>query len=373
MDLKMEIYDSSLELLGILEAYDSLMIEEFAFKAGTFALSTAITNGNRALLRVDNIIWFEGDTAGVIEYINAQADSDKISISVKGKLLTGLLDRRILWGTYHVSGSPVKIMCNMVTDCAITPSRGTASARKIPRLMIANPKPKDSRSLKKQKTGGSLSEFLEEVGRSTSTAFGIAFDPSALTMKFWTRLCVNRTIHQKKYAPVFYSTELDDVLASAYELDASSFKNLAFVTGEGEGTERKTLVVSDKNEPKGFSRHELFVDARDLQSNADPEKPLTPEAYMEILHTRGSERIADAQLVQSFSTTIRTLNPTYVYGVDFFLGDTITIADERLGIVIDAVVEGVERSVSKSGKEDIVFTFGYGLPTLADRLRKAGV
>ena len=83
-----------------------------------------------------------------------------------------------------------------------------------------------------------------------------------------------------------------------------------------------------------ISRHELFVTT--VESNADPEKPLTPEAYMEILHTRGSEKIADAQLVQSFSTTIRTLNPTYVYGVDFFWV-TITIADERLGIVIDAV------------------------------------
>lgn len=373
MDLKMEIYDPSLELLGILEAYDSLIIEEFAFKAGTFALNTVITNQNRTLLRVDNIIWFEGSTAGIIEYINAEANYDKISVSVKGSLLTGLLNRRILWGTYNLSGSPVKIMCNMVTDCAITPTRGNAMARKIPRLMIANPKPRDSRSLKKQKTGGSLSDFLEEIGRSTATSFGIAFDASTLTMKFWTRLCVDRTIHQKKRDPVFYSTELDDVLASAYELDASDFKNLAFVTGEGAGADRKTLVVSDKNEPKGFARHELFVDARDLQSDADPEKPMSTQEYMEILHTRGSEKIADAQLVQSFSTTVRTLDPTYVYGVDFFLGDTITVADERLGVVIDAIVEGVERSISKSGKEDIVFTFGYGLPTLSDRLRKVGV
>lgn len=372
MELKMEVYSPQLELLGILEGYDTLLMEDWAFKAGSFSLSTVITEENRELLRADHIIWIGEDTAGIIEYINEEAAADKVSISIKGSLLTGLLNRRILWGTYNLNASPVKIMCDMVVDCAIKPTRGNAIARKIPRLMVASPKPKDSRRLKKQQTGGKLADFLEEVGRSTATAFGIAFDASTLTMKFWTRLCIDRTIHQQKVEPVFYSTELDDVLSSSYTFDSSSYRNLAFVAGEGEGSSRKTIVVSNKDEPKGFSRHELFVDARDLQSDADPEKPMSEKEYMEILYTRGNEKIAEAQLVQNFSTSIRMRDPTYVYGVDFFLGDTITVIDERLGITIDAVVEGVERSVNKTG-EDLVLNLGYGLPTLSERLRKAGV
>lgn len=380
MELKLEVYSPSLELLGMLEGYDSLLMETWAFKAGSFSLTTVITEKNRALLAEDYIIWFEGDTAGVIEYIHTATSEDgKSSMTVKGSLLSGLLHRRVLWGLYNLKGSPVKIMCDMVSDCAITPTRGDTQARKMYGLQLMESMPQDAREITKQKTGGELLDFLEETGRATNTAFGVAFDPTLPSMAFWARPGVDRTKHQNTVDPVFYSTELDDVLESEYAYDASQYKNLAFIAGEGEGADRKTLVVSGlsngsgRTEPSGITRRELFIDARDLQSDSDPETPMTEEEYFKALRMRGEEKLADAQLVQSFSATVRTIDPTYVYGVDFFLGDTITVADERLGIVVDAVVEGVERSMSKSGREDLVFTFGYGLPTLSDRLRKVGV
>jgi len=84
---------------------------------------------------------------------------------------------------------------------------------------------------------------------------------------------------------------------------------------------------------------------------------------------RGLEKLAENQLVRSFSTEIRTYDPTYSYGKDFFLGDTITVIDERLGITADAVVHGVERAVGAQG-ESLRFVFGYGQPTLYDILKR---
>ncbi len=121
--------------------------------------------------------------------------------------------------------------------------------------------------------------------------------------------------------------------------------------------------------PSGLARRELFVDARDLQSDADPENPMTPEEYAAVLTVRGEEMLAENQLVQSFSTVVRTLAPTYEYGVDFFLGDTITAIDERQGVTADAVVQAVERSVSAEG-EGLLLTLGYGQPTIYDILKR---
>lgn len=122
----------------------------------------------------------------------------------------------------------------------------------------------------------------------------------------------------------------------------------------------------------GLARRELFIDARDLQSDSDPDNPLTAEEYTAMLTNRGREKLAENQLVHSFSADIRTYNPTYVYGKDFFLGDTITVTDDRLGVTVDAVVQGVERSVGAQG-EALTFTLGYGQPTIYDILkRKAG-
>lgn len=124
-----------------------------------------------------------------------------------------------------------------------------------------------------------------------------------------------------------------------------------------------------QNSPTGLSRRELWIDARDLQSDSDPDHPLTEEEYTALLTSRGLERLAENQLVKSFSAVVRTHNPTYEYGVDFQLGDVITITDERLGVSVDAVVEAVERAVSRDG-ESMTLTLGYALPTLHDILKR---
>lgn len=123
--------------------------------------------------------------------------------------------------------------------------------------------------------------------------------------------------------------------------------------------------------PTGLSRRELYIDARDLQSDSDPDNPLTTEEYTAILQNRGLEKLAEHQLVRSFSAQVRTLDPTYTYGEDFFLGDTITVTDDRLGVTVDAVVQGVERSASGDG-ESLILTLGYEQPTIYDILKRKG-
>lgn len=118
-------------------------------------------------------------------------------------------------------------------------------------------------------------------------------------------------------------------------------------------------------------RREIYVDARDLQSDSDPDNPMTQEEYTAILTARGREKLAEHQMVKSFSVVIRTLDPAYSLGADYQLGDTITVIDERLGVTADAVVQGVERSVGENG-EGMVLTLGYSQPTIYDILRKAG-
>lgn len=118
-------------------------------------------------------------------------------------------------------------------------------------------------------------------------------------------------------------------------------------------------------------RREIYIDARDLQSDSDPDNPLTPEEYTALLENRGREKLAENQLVKSFSAVIRTIDPTYALGEDFQLGDTITVIDERMGVTADAVVQGVERAVGEDG-ESMILTLGYSQPTIYDVLRKAG-
>ncbi len=243
MELKLEVYTPTLELVGMIEIQRSIIWEEYAFKAGSFSLDSLITPDVTALLVPDNIIWITGDTAGIIESIQEKADENGPYITVKGPLLTGILSRRILWGRYQMSGTPAAIMYQLVEDCAINPTRGDdVEARKIPGLTLSDV-PLGGTAIRKQQTGGTLLEALEEIGEAYQTAFGVRFDPAVPRMVFWARQGVDRTIKQNVNEPVFYSTELEDVLSSEYTYNSQEYRNIALVAGEDEGENRVHVVV----------------------------------------------------------------------------------------------------------------------------------
>lgn len=240
-ELKMAVYTPGLELIGLLETYQSLIFQEQAFAAGSFTVACPVTDEIRWLLVKENIIWFQGDTAGIIEYIYERRDDAGPYITGKGRLLTGILDRRILWGRYDMSGTPASIMHRLVDSCAVNP---TDPARAIPRLTVERLAGDTGPSIRKQKTGGSLLETLTELGEAYNVAFGVRFDPGGPGMVFWTRAGLDRTMEQSGNSPVFFSTELDDVLQSEYTYDSSDYRNVTLVAGEGEGDDRVMVTVN---------------------------------------------------------------------------------------------------------------------------------
>lgn len=242
MDLKMEVYTPTLELVGLLEIYRSVIWEEKAFSAGSFSVDSLITASSKALLVPDNIIWIEGATAGIIEYFHEEAGPSGPYITVKGKTLTGILDHNILWGRYDLKGTAPQIMHALVDDCCVHPTRGDTEARKIPGLVLLDP-PAGGEAVRSQKTGGSLLTALEELGAAYGVAFGVRFDPGGPQMEFWTRWGQDRSVSQSTNDPVFYSRELDDVLSSEYSYNAQDYRNVALVAGEGEGDDRVMVTV----------------------------------------------------------------------------------------------------------------------------------
>lgn len=245
MDLKMEVYSPSLELLGVLEVQRSILWENKAFSCGSFSLESLITDESRALLIPENILWIEGDTAGIIEYVQRQAGADGPYITAKGRDLTGILDRRILWGAYDLYGTVPDLMRRLVDDCCIHPTRGQTEFRVIPGLVLEDAAPAAGEKIRKQQTGGTLLEALEELGEAYQVAFGVRFNPEVPRMEFWSQYGADRSTGQTDNDPVFYSTELDDVLASEYSYDSSNYRNVTLVAGEGEGTDRVTVTVEN--------------------------------------------------------------------------------------------------------------------------------
>lgn len=276
MDLKMEVYTPELELTGFLEIFDAVMWSQKAFSSGSFTLSSRITEESMRLLVPDNIIWIEEDWAGIIEYIHQESTEDGEYVTVKGRDLTGILGRRILWGMYNLSGDVSEMMRYLVTDCCINPTRGNTEARKIPGLVLADAVETDIK-IRAQITGGTLLEALESLGRAYGISFGVRFNAAVPQMEFWTRPGLNLTTGQTERDSVFFSTELDDILSSQYSYNAQDYRNVALVAGEGEGKDRVMIVVPDEEGttvspvafiPKGMETVLLTSDGKQLMAKA---------------------------------------------------------------------------------------------------------
>lgn len=244
----MEVFSKELELLGLLESFKSLIYEEKAFAAGSFSIQTQATKANLTLLSPDNIIWIEGSSAGIVEYIEETSEGGGRYITAKGSMLTGILERRILWGKYDMYDTAPNLMAMLVQDSAIFPTRGDNELRKLPGLALGDI-PQGGGKLRKQKTGGSLLDTLQELGEAELTAFTVDFDPEQPRLVFNLHRGVDRSVDQDENDPVFFSTELDDVLSSQYQYNSSGYKNLALIGGEGQGAERVYTVVPQGEAP----------------------------------------------------------------------------------------------------------------------------
>lgn len=247
VDLKMEVYSPALELIGFLEVQKSVIWEEKAFSAGSFSVESLITSDSLKLLQPENIIWIEGETAGIIEYVQEQSGKDGPYITVKGHTLTGILARRILWGKYQMYETVPVIMHQLVDDCAINPTRGDVEARKIPGLVLLDA-PTGGDKIRIQKTGGTLLDELEHLGSTYGVAFGVRFNAAIPQMEFWTRWGKNLTVHQSDNPQVFYSTELDDVLESEYSYNSQNYRNVSLVAGEDSDDGRVYVTVENEIE-----------------------------------------------------------------------------------------------------------------------------
>lgn len=171
-------------------------------------------------------------------------------------------------------------------------------------------------------------------------------------------------LSEKTITPVFYrgadrtkTVLFDDILCTMdscdYTRDVSKYCNVATVAGEGEGSARKYAGIDITGTASGtftgFSRRELFVDARDLQSETEDasgnKTTMSNADYTKVLQTRGLEKLKENEVETKLELSV---NEAYLtYGEDYNLGDVVSFANHRqIGIsgtarVVSVQVDGI--------------------------------
>lgn len=361
------------EALGEINEYTSLMWPDKYNGYATFELNVPVTQENKILIKKGNIIWCGGDNACFIEIILSETNENgEKTYKVKGRTLEMLLTTRIIWGTYNcVSKHSSTAMYEIVDKQCVNPSD---FYRKIPFLECA-----DDEYLGKvvsfQKTGGEVYDSLESIATDAELGFDVLFRPREKKLIFKVTEGVDRSVLPVSGDVsnlVIFSTDLEDILSSSYYTNDQDIKTLAYVAGEGSGAERR-YIISGNSASKGLLRREMYVDARDLQSEIINEDGTTTKIvdddYHDMLNDRGTQKLAECIAVESFEAKMRvTGDIQYRYGVDYTKGDNVIIQDTDLGVQVIARV--TEVSENYDDEYELVITFGYSYPTLIQKVKR---
>lgn len=359
------------EQLGDISQYTSLIWPDAFNGYANFELWAPITSDNSTLLKQGNVIWTGGENAAVIEIVKAIVDEDgNKQFDIKGRTLEKYLTDRIVWGTFLSSGYTSSIMYELVDKNCINPSNVNRKLKWLENSKDTNVGKVISQY---QKTGGELYDSLISLATESDIGFSIIFDPRNKKLIFDVREGTDRTFgNTKGNDPVVFSTELEDILSSSYYSNSQDKKTMAMVQGEDKGTARKTTYVGEID-GIGFDRKELYVDARDLQSeihNSDgTTTTLTNAQYLALLNQRGNEKLSEYVVTETFEAQIRQFGDIqYEFGKDYIKGDLVTVIDEQLGVSVSARITNVEEDFDD--EYALVLTFGYSYLTTFSKVKR---
>lgn len=361
------------DAIGEINQFTSLMWPDKFNGHATFELWAPITQENKELIKKGNILWCGGDNAAIIEIIQSDVnDKGEKTYKVKGRTLEMFLTTRIIWGTYSCSNKySSTVMYEIVNENCVNP---TKAARKIPFLECAEDE-QVGKQIAYQKTGGEVYEALTTLASDADIGFCVLFRPREKKLIFKVIEGVDRSIMPASTFdanPVIFSTDLEDILKSSYYTNDQDIKSVALVAGEGEGSERKKVISGD-DASEGFLRRELYVDARDLQSevfNNDGSTSSIPEdEYEAMLNNRGDEKLSECVVTETFDATMRVAgNVQYAYGVDYNKGDKVIVQDTELGVQVIGKI--TEVSENFDDEYELIITFGYSYPTLIQKIKQ---
>lgn len=322
MDLM--VLNTNLDAISVIDTYMSFIWTNRYYQYGDFELYAPASDQILSVFKQDYYLQMrDSDRLMIIEKILINTDvEDGDTVTITGRSLESILDRRVVWGQVTLSGNFQNGVKTLLNACVISPSN---TNRKISNFVFKEST--DPRitalTLDAQYTGDNLYDVIQKLCEERGLGFKVTLNDSKQFV-FELYSGTDRSYDQTSVPYVVFSPRFDNVISSNYMESKSSLKNVALIGGEGEGSARKYAAVGNLS---GLDRREMFVDARDISSDVGDGETLTTTEYNALLTQRGKENLAENTDVVSFEGEMET-SIMYRYGTDFFEGDIVQIENE---------------------------------------------
>ncbi|MBP5579933.1 MAG: siphovirus ReqiPepy6 Gp37-like family protein [Ruminococcus sp.] len=343
--MQIEIYNMQpdddalvITLEAICDSFSSLIWDVEYYKCGSFEVYIAASPLNISTFRTGRIVGRDDDKEhfGIIESVQIDTDTENGDyLTVRGRFLMCLLERRIIHPTYNVTAA--KAYSEIVRE-VLTQNALHSNNRRIPGLSLGDV----SGTCWEQMTTLQISyanlmdwvyTICEKIGGTANIRL-VKDTIEQYRMVFELSEGSDRSVMQEDNPHIIFSDAYSNLLSFSYAEDASVERNFAYIFGQGNGDERKRTTYYNGNEPSYLYRYEVYVDADDISETEDVNGktvPIPEDKYIELLKTRGSEQLVQPKTVSE--SDIAAHNTQYVYNKDYAVGDYLTVQHKRFGMI----------------------------------------
>lgn len=262
----MDLYvlDENLNAVALIDSYNSLIWTDRYQECGDFELEMSVDLDLLDYIKQDRYLWRQdSEHVMIIETLVFTTDEEAGKlVTIKGRSLESILDRRIVWGLKNVTGNLQEEIEEIFNENIINPSK---PERKIDNFIFeysTDPTITDY-TIDTQYTGDNIYDLVVDICVECGFGFKVTLnDSKQFVFQFYAG--TDRSYDQFQNPCVIFSPDFENIVDGEYTADRSTYKNVTLIGGEGEGVERQYTAVGNVG---GLTRRELFTDAKDLSSS----------------------------------------------------------------------------------------------------------
>ena len=337
-DSSLFFFDKNLNMLGIVDYFISLRWRRKYFEAGEFEIVLPVNDYMKQFLITDILVLRNNYTeAGIIDTIQYKDDGDDEEVTISGRFLSVLLERRIVRNKINFSGNTIEGMNTLVN--AMTP---LTSSWETEQVTLSSP------HIDFQCTYKNVYEYLRKLAEYSNIGFRVVPNVESKVYMFEAWKGLDRTASQSQNEE--YSFSDDNFNTEQGELVISDKTKATYVLVGGAGEDSNRTLVEVNGGATGFDRYEKFSDQKGLSK-----ENLTDTQYKSELRSVGNGLLSDGTFQLEVTALVQQ-----DYKTKWNLGDIVNIKKEKWNVSTTYRIIEVEETI-EDGKKTIYPTFGSPL------------
>ena len=342
-DSTLFFFDKELNMIGIVDYFISLRWRRKYFEAGEFEIVLPVNDYVMQIIDKNVLVMRNNYTeAGIIETIEFSDNGTDEEVTISGRFLSSILERRIVKSKINFSGNTIEGMNTIVN--AMTPLTDQWETEAV---TMTSP------HIDFQVSYKNVYEYLCKLAEYSNIGFRVVANVDSKVYMFEAWEGKDRTSEQSINEQYSFSDDNYNIEQGKLVMSEKTRVNYVLVGGQGEDANRVLVTVDEGI--TGFDRYEVFSDQKSLTKGS-----LSDNDYKAKLRSVGEGKLSDGTFQLEVTALVQQ-----DYKEKWNLGDIVNIKKEKWGVYTTYRIIEVEETI-EDGKKTIYPTFGSPLSSAWD-------